>query len=357
MLPDPRRAAKPGLIPFHPIGRRRHLDRLPVDHHRARAQLRVADQIPHRIDGAVGRLRVGQPVHCLCMAQATEDALDHGLELVPVAGARGVVAKARVFAQQLVAQHDAAEAGPLALVLNRDHKFAAIGAGEGAIGRDEPQHAEQVVLGPDGLADSLPKGGIAIEMSTIAPGTWRRVGDTLRARGMDLVDSPVGKTSEHAVTGTLTLMVYGNPAAIKRAMPVLNCMGTDTYLCGGPGTGHAIKMTNKLLAITIMSANTEALAIGIKAGLTLELMQEVMRTTNRAPQATVAAHGGALRRALPGARRTDRKPGGRLVTQSRRGHRIRQPGAGACLVRFTRVRAGQAAAAAGNNLAVDRGGG
>lgn len=143
----------------------------------------------------------------------------------------------------------------------------------------EPQHVEQVVLGKDGLVEGLPKGGIVIEMSTIDPGTSVRVGDALRKLGMELVDSPVGKTSEHAVTGTLTLMVGGNQPAIDRAMPVLKCMGTDTYFCGGPGTGHAMKMTNNLLATTIMMANTEALAIGIKAGLTLELMQEVMRTT------------------------------------------------------------------------------
>jgi 3-hydroxyisobutyrate dehydrogenase-like beta-hydroxyacid dehydrogenase len=143
----------------------------------------------------------------------------------------------------------------------------------------EPQHVEQVVLGKDGLAEGLPKGGIVIDMSTIDPGTSVRVGDALRKLGMELVDSPVGKTSEHAVTGTLTLMVGGNQPAIERAMPVLKCMGTDTYFCGGPGTGHAMKMTNNLLATTIMMANTEALAIGIKAGLTLELMQEVMRTT------------------------------------------------------------------------------
>lgn len=143
----------------------------------------------------------------------------------------------------------------------------------------EPQHVEQVVLGPDGLAEGLHAGGIVIEMSTIDPSTSRRVGDALRQRGMELVDSPVGKTSEHAATGTLTLMVGGNKEAIDRATPVLNCMGTDTYYCGGPGTGHAMKMTNNLLATTIMIANTEALAIGAKNGLTLELMQEVMRTT------------------------------------------------------------------------------
>lgn len=143
----------------------------------------------------------------------------------------------------------------------------------------EPQHVEQVVLGTDGLIEGLAAGAIVIEMSTIDPQTSRRVGDALRAKNMDLVDSPVGKTSEHAVTGTLTLMVGGNKPAIHRATPVLNCMGTDTYYCGGPGTGHAMKMTNNLLATTIMIANTEALSIGVKNGLTLELMQEVMRTT------------------------------------------------------------------------------
>jgi 3-hydroxyisobutyrate dehydrogenase len=143
----------------------------------------------------------------------------------------------------------------------------------------EPRHVEQVVLGKDGVAEGLRKGGIVIDMSTIDPQTSRRVGDALRERGMEMVDSPVGKTSEHAATGTLTLMVGGNKEAIERAMPVLKCMGTDTFFCGGPGTGHAMKITNNLLATTIMMANTEALAIGIKSGLTLELMQEVMRTT------------------------------------------------------------------------------
>lgn len=143
----------------------------------------------------------------------------------------------------------------------------------------EPQHVEQCVLGQDGVVEGLRKGGLVIEMSTIDPQTSVRVGDALRQRGMELVDSPVGKTSEHAATGTLTLMVGGNKAAIDQAMPVLKCMGTDTFFCGGPGTGHAMKITNNLLATTIMMANTEALAIGIKSGLTLELMQEVMRTT------------------------------------------------------------------------------
>ena len=70
-------------------------------------------------------------------------------------------------------------------------------------------------------------------------------GNELRAMGMDMVDSPVGKTSEHAVSGTLTLMVGGIPETIARVKPILDCMGSETFYCGGPGMGHAMKITDR----------------------------------------------------------------------------------------------------------------
>jgi 3-hydroxyisobutyrate dehydrogenase-like beta-hydroxyacid dehydrogenase len=143
----------------------------------------------------------------------------------------------------------------------------------------EPQHVEGAILGENGAAADMAAGGTVIDMSTIDPTTSQRVGQALKARGIAMVDSPVGKTSEHAVTGTLTLMIGGEAADIERVRPVLSCMGNQFFICGGQGMGHAMKMTNNLLATTIMCANTEALAIGAKCGLTLETMVEVMKTT------------------------------------------------------------------------------
>ena len=143
----------------------------------------------------------------------------------------------------------------------------------------EPHHVEQVILGPNGVAEGLRAGGVVIDMSTIDPYTSQRIGAELKKRGIGMVDSPVGKTSEHAASGTLTLMVGGDPDVIERVKPVLDRMGSETFYCGGPGMGHAMKITNNLLATTIMVANIEALAIGAKCGLTLELMIEVMKTT------------------------------------------------------------------------------
>ncbi len=138
---------------------------------------------------------------------------------------------------------------------------------------------EKVALGPDGIASGLRAGSVMIDMSTSAPVTTRRIGQELAAKGCGMVDSPVGKTAEHAVTGTLTLMVGGDEATIARVRPVLDCMGTDFFYCGRLGNGHAMKATNNLLATTLVALNAEILAAGVKAGLALETMTSVMQKT------------------------------------------------------------------------------
>ncbi len=138
---------------------------------------------------------------------------------------------------------------------------------------------EAVAQGPDGILAGLAPGSVWIEMSTIDPGTSRRLGTLLRAQGSDMIDSPVGKTAEHAVSGTLTLMVGGEAATIARVRPVLDCMGTDFFHCGALGAGHAMKCLNNLLATTLVAINAEVLSAGAKAGLTLDVMTAVMQKT------------------------------------------------------------------------------
>lgn len=138
---------------------------------------------------------------------------------------------------------------------------------------------EQVALGPDGLIHGLRPGGVLIDMSTIDPPTTRRVGAALAGRGIRMLDAPVGKTADHAVAGTLTLMVGGDRALAEQCRPLLLTMGRDVFYCGDLGMGEAMKLTNNLLATSILTATAEALVLGTRAGLRLDLMLDVMRTT------------------------------------------------------------------------------
>ena len=143
---------------------------------------------------------------------------------------------------------------------------------------DAPE-VERVALGKDGVVEGLKPGSIYIDMSTIDPATTRKVGAAVKAKGAAMIDSPVGKTADHAVAGTLTLMVGGDAADIARVRDVLGAMGTDFFHCGELGAGQTMKLLNNLLAQAIGEASVEAVVAGTKAGLTIDLMLSVLKTT------------------------------------------------------------------------------
>ena len=138
---------------------------------------------------------------------------------------------------------------------------------------------ERVALGANGIVHGIRPGSVYVDMSTIDPGTTRRVGEAIAARGASMIDSPVGKTADAAVAGTLTLMVGGPADVVARCRPVLDCMGTDFFHCGGLGAGQTMKLINNLLATAVSEASIEALVTGTKSGLSLDTMLSVLRTT------------------------------------------------------------------------------
>jgi 3-hydroxyisobutyrate dehydrogenase-like beta-hydroxyacid dehydrogenase len=138
---------------------------------------------------------------------------------------------------------------------------------------------ERVALGADGIVAGIRPGTVYVDMSTIDPATTRKVAAAIEAKGAAMIDSPVGKTADHAVAGTLTLMVGGPADVVARVRPVLDCMGTDFFHCGALGAGQTMKLLNNLLAAAIGEASVEAVVAGTKAGLDLGLMLSVLKTT------------------------------------------------------------------------------
>src|SRR5215212_7787292 len=65
---------------------------------------------------------------------------------------------------------------------------------------DSPD-VERVASGPDGNVAGIKPGAVYIDMSTIDPETTRRIGAQVKAKGAEMIDSPVGKTADAAVSG------------------------------------------------------------------------------------------------------------------------------------------------------------
>ena len=143
---------------------------------------------------------------------------------------------------------------------------------------DSPD-VEAVLLGPDGVAQGAPPGSIVVDMSTIDPATTRKVAGALGAKGLRFVDAPVGRTSAHAEAGTLFIMVGGDPGDVAAVDRLLRTMGTDLVHCGPTGTGITMKVVNNYLSCASSVLTAECLVLGVKAGLRLETMLQVMTST------------------------------------------------------------------------------
>ena len=129
----------------------------------------------------------------------------------------------------------------------------------------DPSALEQVVLGPDGLAEGLAPGGALVDMSTVGPGAVRSLAGRL-PDGVDMLDAPVLGSVPQATEGTLKIFVGGDEGVVERCRPLLEAMGTPRRL-GPLGSGAAMKLVANSTLGALMCGLGEALALADALGL------------------------------------------------------------------------------------------
>jgi 4-hydroxybutyrate dehydrogenase/sulfolactaldehyde 3-reductase len=150
---------------------------------------------------------------------------------------------------------------------------------------------EQVALSPDGVFANAARGSLLMDMSTIDPLATDRLQAAALARGLSLVDAPVGRLAEHADRGESLFMVGASDADLARVRPLLDAMGTTVHHCGGVGTGGRTKLVNNFVAVTLTQVNAEALALSQRFGLDITRTLAVLLGTS--------ANNGQLRMNFP----------------------------------------------------------
>jgi putative dehydrogenase len=136
---------------------------------------------------------------------------------------------------------------------------------------------EAVLFGPQGAAAALAAGGVVIASSTVAPDVAERLGERLGAMGLRLLDAPVSGGAARAATGEMTVMASGAPETFAAVEDVLAAIAARVYRLGdAPGMGSKVKMINQLLAGVHIAAATEAMALGIRAGIDANQLYEVI---------------------------------------------------------------------------------
>jgi 3-hydroxyisobutyrate dehydrogenase-like beta-hydroxyacid dehydrogenase len=143
----------------------------------------------------------------------------------------------------------------------------------------EPRDVEQVVYGKDGLRQGWRAGDIYIDMSTNSPSLIRRIAADAATRGVSVLDAPVSGGVRGAEAGTLTIMVGGEAAPLKKVRKVLEAMGQRIFAVGPAGCGNVVKLVNNLISLECNSAAAEGFALGVKAGINPALLLEILKVS------------------------------------------------------------------------------
>jgi len=129
-----------------------------------------------------------------------------------------------------------------------------------------PPVVYDVALGAKGVAQGS-RVKIFVDMSTTGATYAKRIAAALAEKGIAGVDAPVSGGLAGAEKGTLAVMVSCAQKEFEALEPVLAHLGKIFYVGKQPGQGQTMKLLNNLLSATAMAIASEAVVMGVKAGL------------------------------------------------------------------------------------------
>lgn len=129
-----------------------------------------------------------------------------------------------------------------------------------------PPVVQAVALGPKGIIEGS-RVKIFVDVSTTGSTYAKRVAEGLAAKGITAVDAPVSGGISGAERGTVAVMVSCDDTTFATVKPVLEVIGKIFHVGKRPGQGQTMKLMNNLLSATAMAITSEAVVMGVKAGL------------------------------------------------------------------------------------------
>jgi 3-hydroxyisobutyrate dehydrogenase-like beta-hydroxyacid dehydrogenase len=159
---------------------------------------------------------------------------------------------------------------------------------------------DQVINGPQGLLQSARPGQIIVELgSHPVPDKEKHVAP-LAAKGAAFIDGEVSGTPGMVVARKAVIFLGGDAAACKSVEPVIKGFA-DMCLYFGPfGAASKVKLVNNLLVAIHIAATAEAMALGLKAGVDVDMMiKAIAAGSGGSTQFGIRAPWMAQRRFLP----------------------------------------------------------
>jgi 3-hydroxyisobutyrate dehydrogenase-like beta-hydroxyacid dehydrogenase len=117
-----------------------------------------------------------------------------------------------------------------------------------------------------------------VDLSTTGAVMAKRIFEALKAKTIVQIDCPVSGGVTGAAKGTLALMVSGPRKEVSAIEPALKAIGRAFFISERPGAGQTMKLCNNFLSAAAMTATSEAMVMGVKAGLDPRIMLDVINS-------------------------------------------------------------------------------
>ena len=148
-----------------------------------------------------------------------------------------------------------------------------------------PPIVQAVSLGEKGILKGS-RVKTMIDLSTTGPSVAKVVAKAAGERGVAWVDSPVSGGVTGAAKGTLAVMVSCAKPTFDQIDPLLKTFGKTFYVGDKPGLAQIAKLANNLLAAAALVVSSEAVAIGVKAGLDAKVLIDIINAGSGRNSAT-----------------------------------------------------------------------
>jgi 3-hydroxyisobutyrate dehydrogenase-like beta-hydroxyacid dehydrogenase len=127
---------------------------------------------------------------------------------------------------------------------------------------------------------------IVCDLSTSGPGVANVISKSLADKGIVTFDTPVSGGMKGAQDGTLAVMVSGPKASYPEVEPILKHFGKLFFTGEKPGLAQTAKLANNLLAAAALVVSSEAMAMGVKAGLDPQVLLDIINAGSGRNSAT-----------------------------------------------------------------------
>ena len=136
---------------------------------------------------------------------------------------------------------------------------------------------EAVFFGKDGIMRGARDGTIVIEASTLPLETKLDVRDRCAAHKITVLDCPISGTGAQAATKDISVYASGPEDAVGQCKDVFEGFARSTHYCGVYGNGSKLKFVANLLVTIHNLSAAEAIVLGERSGLDLDLLYDVIR--------------------------------------------------------------------------------